>query len=137
MSMEKALPGIVHTSLHLTDRVNGLYARGVRVPKAYLIAIPTINLVHKEPMIMEWEPPASCSHIWQGSLTEPPEVPRESLSVIQLLGGRDFPLESTFGRIKFTPGVGTDTGSQVSLTSDQGACPSDYRHARLADPKMT
>lgn len=102
--MEKTLPGVVHIhltthphvtthsyltthytsphTLHLPDRVNALYAReGVLVPEAYLILIlfPAIGLVHKVPMITEWEPPPSCSHVWKGPLTELPEVLRETL----------------------------------------------------------
>lgn len=117
--------------------MNSLYPRGVLIPEAYLIIIPAINVLHQEPMLMEWEPPASCSEAWKGPLTEPPEVPRESLSLIQLLGGHDFPLGSTLGRIKFTLGVGPDIHSQGSPISKRGACPSDCWQACLADSKMT
>lgn len=33
------------------------------------------------------------AQVWQGPLTEPPDLPRESLALILLLDGRDFPLE--------------------------------------------
>lgn len=62
--MEIPSPVITHTHPYLTERLNDIYVReDAFIPEVFLILTPEVSLAHKKPMLVEWEPPTSCSHM--------------------------------------------------------------------------